>query len=278
MEITLQNEFVRAVISQQAAEVISFKRLDNGIETIWCRDPAFWFNCNPILFPYTGPLKEGRYTFEGKTYELGQHGFARRSWFAIKDHDETSATLYLKENEETLKVYPFPFTLTVHYRLEGYKIVISYTVENTGNRDLPFDIGFHPAFNCPLTPDKTYDDYCIVFPQEENLHHPEKAIPDGNHFSVAQFVAEGSFFYNDNQIKSEYVDLTDGVHTVRVGKKGFNTIGFWRKNTETPFMCIEPWAPANDLKKAAFFRDDKLVNLLPAGQKLDCEYYFELVK
>ena len=69
-EKRIENEYVTAVISQQAAEVISFKRKDNDIEMIWCRDPEYWFNCNPILFPYTGRLPEDKYEFEGKTYDF----------------------------------------------------------------------------------------------------------------------------------------------------------------------------------------------------------------
>ena len=87
-EVRIQNEYVEAVVSQQGAEVISFKRKDNGIETIWSRDPAYWTNCNPILFPYTGPLKDGHYEYNGKTYELGQHGFARRAVFEFDDIQE----------------------------------------------------------------------------------------------------------------------------------------------------------------------------------------------
>ncbi|MCR5066450.1 MAG: aldose 1-epimerase family protein, partial [Erysipelotrichaceae bacterium] len=93
--VKLENEFVEAVISSQAAEVISFKRKDNGIEMVWNRDPQYWTNCNPILFPYYSKLKDGRYTIDGRTIELGQHGFARRAVFKFEDHDATSCQLVL---------------------------------------------------------------------------------------------------------------------------------------------------------------------------------------
>lgn len=277
-EITIKNEFVTATISEQAAEVISFKRLDNNIETIWCRDPKYWFNCNPILFPYTGPLIDGKYEYEGKTYELGQHGFARRAKFTFEDCDETSATLSLTYDEETLKVYPFKFKITVNYRLEGYKLILSYKVNNLDTVNLPFEIGFHPAFNCPLTPDKKYSDYRIEFECAEKLSTEGKVIPDGNSFPVDKYLVSGSFFYHDNQITSRWSQMTDGTHTIRVGKEGFTTIGFWKKQEDCPFICIEPWSPENDLEKACFFRPDKPVNLLPPQEEFDCSYYIELVK
>ena len=277
-EITIKNESVSATISQQAAEVISFKRLDNNIETIWCRDPAFWFNCNPLLFPYTGPLVDGKYEYNGKTYELGQHGFARRAVFTFEECDETSVSLSLTYDEETLKVYPFRFRINVNYRLDGYKLILSYKVTNLDEVNLPFEIGFHPAFNCPLTADRQYSDYRIEFEVPEKLAVEGHEIPDGISFPVDKYLVRGSFFYHDNQIKSKWAQMTDGEHTVRVGKEGFTTIGFWKKQEDAPFICIEPWSPENDLEKCCFFRKDTPVNLLPPNEEFECSYYFELVK
>ena len=280
-EVTIQNEFVKAVISEQAAEVISFKRKDNDLETIWCRDPAYWANCNPILFPYTGPLINNKYEYNGKTYELGQHGFARHAVFTITEEKEDSCTLVLEYSEETLKVYPFKFLLAVTYDLEGYRLNLHYSVVNLDSRKIPFDIGFHPAFNCPLTADKDYSDYRIEFEFEENLKGERRdgiVVPDGDSFPLDKYLVSGSFFYHDNQIKSNWAQLSDGDHIIRVGKEGFDTIGFWRKNEETPFMCIEPWTPHTDYEKVSFFRPDGVSNLLPVNETFKCSYYFELVK
>jgi len=280
-EITISNKFVKAVISEQAAEVISFMRLDNQIEAIWCGNPEFWFNRNPVLFPYTGPLVDGKYTYHKHTYELGQHGFARRAKFTLEEHDESSAVLSLTYNEDTLKVYPFKFRLEVRYSLDGYKLVLDYKVINLDDVDLPFDIGFHPAFNCPLTPDKKYSDYRIQFAQKESLkadRWDNVVVPDGDSFPLDKYLVKNSFFYHNDQIKSPYAELTDGEHTIRVGKEGFDTIGFWKPREEAPFMCIEPWAPKSNLRKCNFFRPDTFVNLLEPEDVFTCSYYFELVK
>ena len=280
-EVTITNQRITAVISEKAAEVISLKRNDQNIETIWCRNPEFWFNCNPVLFPYTGPLVDGKYEYKGNTYELGQHGFARRALFQFEEVTEDSATLSLSASEETLKVYPFQFRLEVKYTLDDYKLILSDKVTNLDKEDLPFDIGFHPAFNCPLTPDKTYADYCIEFEGEENLNTPRRdnvVIPDGDSFPLDQYLIQGSFFYHNGQIKSRYAQMSDGEHTIRVGKENFDTIGFWKPRPEAPFICIEPWSYHNDLRKEAFFRKDTLVNMLPPKQEFECSYYFELVK
>ncbi|MBO4219198.1 MAG: hypothetical protein J5887_06855 [Erysipelotrichaceae bacterium] len=276
--VKLENEYVEATVSEKAAEVISFKRKDNGIEMIWCRDPAYWYNCNPILFPYYSKLKDGRYEIDGRTIEMGQHGFARRAWFRFTRVERERCELELSDDEDTWALYPFHFTLKVRYQLEGCRIVISYQIINRDRRDLPFNIGFHPAFNCPFTPDRKYEDYRIEFEKCEDLRHPEKPhLTSGSSFSLCDTLVDGSYFYENSQIKSNWCQLTDGVHTLRVGIEGYQILGFWKKSTDTPFICIEPWRPVCDLRQARTFRDDVDNNLLPPNQQFECSYYFEIV-
>ena len=35
---------------------------------------------------------------------------------------------------------------------------------------MPFQIGGHPGFHCPLYKEESYEDYELVFEQKENLH------------------------------------------------------------------------------------------------------------
>lgn len=276
-EITIKNEFVEATISTKAAEVISFKKLSDNLETIWCRNPEFWRNCNPILFPYTGPLIDGKYTYEGREYFCGQHGFTRDAEFTITEAGKQEAELVLQSDFSTLRVYPFAFTLTVRYTLEGHKLLLNYRITNRDDKPLPFNIGFHPAFNCPVDKNESFSDYCIEFQHEETLMLPDKVIPNGKYFSLKDVSVSPSFFYHNSQIKSDWVQLTNGKHTVRVGIAGYQTLGFWRKNENAPYVCIEPWHPVNDLPKANTFRPDSENNLLAPNTEFECGYYFEII-
>ena len=271
MEKTIQNEKVTVTISTRAAEVISFVDKDTSIERVWCRDPKYWINCNPVLFPYTGLLPEGKYTYQGKEYSLGSHGLARYADFIFEDVKEDEATLSLSSNEELLKVYPFHFKLTVNYKLDGKKLLIHYRLDNLEEEE--------PAFNCPMTEDSIFDDYYLEFAHEEDLHNPD--FPDLNHgktIMLKDVLYDKQLFYHNGQITSPYVDLTNGRHAIRVGIEGYDTLGFWRKNNDTPFVCIEPWYPRNGLKKAPFFRGEELYNRLPGKESFKCEYYWEIVK
>ncbi len=278
MEKTIQNEKAIAVISSKAAEVISFKDKESMIERVWCRNPEHWLNCNPILFPYTGPLPDGKYSFEGKDYSLGSHGLARYAEFVFEEVKEDEATLSLSYDEDLLKVYPFRFKLTVTYKLDGSRLCLSYRIDNLDEKELPFKIGFHPAFNCPMTEDSVFDDYYLEFAHEEDLHNPEfPELDQGRKILLKDVLYDHQLFYRNGQIASPYVDLTDGLHAIRVGIEGYDTLGFWRKKNDTPFVCIEPWYPRNELRKAPFFKGEELYDMLPTGESFRCSYYWEII-
>ena len=276
-EITIKNNFVQATISSHAAEVISFRKASSTVETIWSRNPQHWRNCNPLLFPYAGPLKDGKYTYDGKEYSCGQHGFARDAEFTFTEVRDDEVALVLQSDFNTMRVYPFLFSVEARYKLQGHKLLIKYTVTNRDEKMLPFMIGLHPAFNCPMDRRESYKNYRIEFEQNEDLSHPERNIPDGNSFSLRDVSLFPSFFYHNHQLKSSWAQLTNGRHTVRVGIEGYASIGFWHSSDKAPFVCIEPWFPDNDLPKENTFRDDTENNLLPPGQVFECGYYFELI-
>lgn len=277
-EVKISNEAAEAVISAQAAEVISFRALNNGVETIWNRDPEFWSNCTPILFPYTGALINGQYEINGQTYTLGQHGFARHAEFEFEEIKHDCCKLHLRHNDYSLSVYPFKFDLSVRYSLNGPRLNIDCWVQNLDDAELPFNIGFHPAFNAPLTRGLSYDDCIIELEQTEDLTSDKVQIGKVSSFRLKQHLPEGSWFFHNGHIRSKWAQLTDGIHTIRVGCEDYLTLGFWRKTTETPFMCIEPWFPKCDLKKAETFRAGTPNNLLAPGQMFHCAYYFEIIK
>lgn len=55
-----------------------------------------------------------------------------------------------EENAALLSDYPYPFKLVARYTLEDAAVRVSYEVTNEGTEDMPFFIGGHPGFRCPL--------------------------------------------------------------------------------------------------------------------------------
>ena len=94
-------------------------------------------------------------------------GFARRQEFTELDHGDGWAELELRENGATLAQYPFPFRLKVRQELTAEGFASTFTVENTGTDPMPFCLGGHTAFNCPLMPGDRFEDYMICFSERE---------------------------------------------------------------------------------------------------------------
>ena len=57
--------------------------------------------------------------------------------------------------------------LAARYAIDGARLDVSYEVTNEGDEDMPFFIGGHPGFACPLDEGESYDDYELRFDADE---------------------------------------------------------------------------------------------------------------
>lgn len=95
----------------------------------------------PLCWPWFAGL--------GPTAESRRHGVARSMDFAVvstnRSGDDTTLTLRLDSCEETRRLFPHDFSLTVSVRLSD-RLIVAMTAENTGR--MPFSVteAFHPYF------------------------------------------------------------------------------------------------------------------------------------
>ena len=143
------------------------------MERMWDANPAFWGRTAPILFPIVGALKDNSYQYEGETYSMSQHGFARDMEFTLTEQTEESLQFVLSDNSETYENYPFHFQLTVSYEIFESYINIGWKVLNTDEKKMYFQIGGHPAFACQCQAGMIHDDYSIKLVE---LHMLETAL------------------------------------------------------------------------------------------------------
>ena len=72
---SIQNKFLTVNINRLGAELCSV--IDSeGTEFIW-QAGEVWPKHAPNLFPIVGSLLDHEYTYQGETYSLSHHGFAR---------------------------------------------------------------------------------------------------------------------------------------------------------------------------------------------------------
>ena len=250
--ITLKHKDLSAKINPLGAELNSLYHAGTCIEYMWQADTAFWAKHSPVLFPIVGSLKNNTYFFEGRSYTLPRHGFARERMFEADQLSEKEAVFTLTDDEKSLRVYPFPFQLQLKYTLDDDCISVTYTVQNPGATILWFSVGGHPAFNVPLIAGTSYGDHYLQF----NLHEPlvRWHLKDGLISEENSLVASASgriplnpsLFYEDaivlKNLKSDRLTLgsTRHAHGIDFDFKGFPYLGIWAAK-DAPFVCIEPW-------------------------------------
>ena len=280
MRFTLSRGALEAAVQTRGGELVSLRR--NGKEYIWGGDPAFWSGQNPILFPIVGSLKDGRVDIGGQTFSVSRHGFARHSEFTPVEQGGDFAVLELRESCETLERYPFPFSLRVRHQLLADGFSTAFTVENTGPSPLPFCIGAHTAFRCPLREGERFEDYRLVFDQREDastlLLTPEGLVRGG----AEEPMLSGGVLPLDydifrrldtvifRQLQSGSVSLVhrETGRGVKMDFSQFPMAAFWTK-PGAPFLCLEPWqgCAASDRETGRFQDKPFAVTLAPGEQK-----------
>ncbi|MDE3213525.1 MAG: aldose 1-epimerase family protein, partial [Bacteroidota bacterium] len=253
--ITLSNPQIEARVSETGAELQSLK--SNGLEYIWQADPVFWGKHAPVLFPIVGELKGGKYLFEGNSYSLTRHGFARERTFYVESQKDSEVVLALHNDQATLEKYPFQFIFRVKFRIEIGKLFCTYSVENTQSQDIYFSVGGHPAFKVPLEDNLLYTDYALFFQNDDSLTRflLEKGLTNDLTETIElnqkTLPLSPSLFYKDaivlKMLKSKEIKLFSqkGTHGLHFKFEGFPYFGIWAAK-DAPFVCLEPWCGIAD--------------------------------
>ena len=286
MTVQIENEFLIATIAEDGAELVSLKSKENNIEYIWQGDPAFWGRHAPVLFPIVGRLKDDQYTYENQTYPMSQHGFARDSLFEVIEHASELVSLSLKSNKETKKVYPFDFELILSYALEENNLVVHYQIENTDTSDMYFSIGGHPAFNVPLEPELTFDDYYLSFsPKKSRTQIPLVGpLADFEHKTLGQtntslairreLFKDDAIIFETKGVNAFTIETDEGPHSISLSYTDMPYVGIWSPYPqEAPFVCIEPWCGiADEVHATGNLVDKKGINKLTAADIFKTHY------
>lgn len=283
----IQNDYLKAKFQTKGAELINLIAVDTGQEYIWQGDPTHWARQTPILFPFIGLSKNNQYTFEGKSYQMGQHGFARDLDFKIEKSTDTSITFVLKSSPETLEIYPFTFELRVEFILENKSLITRYHTTNTGDKKMYFSIGGHPAFKCAMTLAGKRSDYHLLFNKEENAqtHFLNNGFFDGKTKKILkgkELLISDTLFDNDALVFKDLISTN--VSLLSIDRKwlkfhfqGFPYLGIWSKSRRSPFVCIEPWYGLADNKSHnGDLKKKEGIQYLESGKTFTCDYKIEI--
>ena len=123
----------------------------------------------PILFPFPNRIRNGRFAWEGKEYQLPTndpsgknaiHGFAcRRPWRVVGEGADASSAWLTGEFQasrdapDCLALWPADYVFRVTCRLGSGQLRVEAEAVNPNGRTLPFGLGYHPYFRVPFAPE-----------------------------------------------------------------------------------------------------------------------------
>lgn len=286
MEYIIENSSLQIKTRLHGGEITSIFNKDNKTEYLWNGDPAYWKYHAPILFPIVGKVVDSKYRVDGKVYELPQHGLARVSEFKMIDKKEDEITFELTYSEDSLKVYPYKFSLKSNYKLDGDTVNITYTVENLDDKKIYFSIGAHPAFMCPIDKNDSLNDCYIEFNKSEsstriNLtaegylsHDREKCLEETSKLDLSkELFKDDALVFDDLNSNKMTIKSKNNTKSLEVDFTGFPYMGVWAPKDGAPFVCIEPWhGHADYYDFNGEFSEKEGINSLETGEKFSCTY------
>ncbi len=290
MQAILENDVLKVTINRFGAELSSMVKKEIGVEYMWNADERFWKRSAPVLFPIVGSLKNKAFLYDGKSYQMGQHGFARDMEFSLVSNDGNEAWFSLSSDDTTYEKYPFAFTLEIGYVLLGNTLKVIWRVVNEDDKMMYFSIGGHPAFMCPLDGEGVQTDYFLSFDSDQDLTY-SKLSENGLVYKKDNVLAtNGGKLQVSKHLFDEDALVIEGgqAHQVCLCKpdgQAYLTVtfdaplfGLWSPaKKQAPFICIEPWyGRCDDETFAGTLEQREYGQQLEVGEQFEVSYTIEI--
>ena len=257
MIYSIENDFLFVSVDSFGAQLASIRSKKTNFEYLWQGDKTYWGGRAYNLFPIIGRMYDGVYTYRGETYKMRPHGLIRYYDLALTSQTETELvfTLTHESAEDILSQYPFRFSYSVRFALDGNRLTVSYKVLNLETeRDLICAFGGHPGINVPFD-GGSFEDYYVEFsapiPAMQHLLSENKFM-DG---AITPYYPQGgkriplqhSLFDNDALILSSTsgtasIKKSGSNRSVTMHYPNFKYFAVWHAVcTDAPYVCLEPW-------------------------------------
>ena len=254
MQIKITSKSNSAVLGLEGAQLNSLVK--DGREYLWQGDAQYWSGQAPVCFPIVGVLADGKAKAFGKPCEMKRHGVARINPFDVFEQHKNSVTFIQKSSENTKKQFPFDYELKIKYTIVGDTVTNEYIITNTGSEKMPFVIGGHPAFNCPLCEDEEFEDYKVVFDKPISNpclrpDHHTGLVDVSKKYDVMKgtdtlnlkhnlFEENDALIFENCQAKSATLTGKNGKG-IKIEFQDMNNLLVWSAVGNAPFVALEPW-------------------------------------
>lgn len=260
--IVLKSDQLNVEFQTLGGALSSIKDKDD-VEYLWQGDPTYWSGQAPVLFPICGSVRNDTVLYDNedgsqKEGKIPRHGLVRKKEFTLVEQTEHSVTFAIEDDEEMYANYPYHFRLEITYTVTGKTIRTQYKIYNKeAEKSMPYFIGGHPGFNCPLLDDEVYEDYYLEFEKPETCTVP-KPFPETGMLDLKdrnswlnnqkEIDLNYDFFSYDavtlDELESRTVALRSRKHDkgLKLDFKEFPNLIVWSTLNKGPFIALEPWS------------------------------------
>ena len=285
--IVLKSDQLNVEFQTLGGALSSIKDKDD-VEFLWQGDPTYWSGQAPVLFPICGSVRNDTVLYDNedgsqKEGKIPRHGLVRKKEFTLVEQTDNSVTFAIEDDEEMYANYPYHFRLEITYTVTGKTIRTQYKIYNKeSEKSMPYFIGGHPGFNCPLLDDEVYEDYYLEFEKPETCTVP-KPFPETGMLDLKD---RNSWLNNQKEIDLNYdffsydaVTLDElGSRTValrsrkhdkglKLDFKEFPNLIVWSTLNKGPFIALEPWSGlSTSIEEGDRLEDKKDVKILKPGR------------
>jgi aldose 1-epimerase len=173
----------RAVVTESGAALRLLEHAGRPLVDGFAEDEMPSGGRGQLLMPWPNRIQDGRYEFDGSTYQLGltdptrhhaSHGLARWVAWTLEEHTDVSVSLVYRLMAQT--GYPWTLDLHVVYDLSADGLTVTQTATNLASSPAPYASGAHPYLLAGPGP---VDDWELTLPAATRAVTDERLIPTG---------------------------------------------------------------------------------------------------
>jgi hypothetical protein len=220
----------KSLVTTDAGELISY--IKNGEELIHQKGDPGWRNSDTEMFPLIGPTEANDFRVDTDRGEAiqDQHGLLRELSYIVSNKTESSVEFvksYLKhtkvenskypdKSNKEFVFWPYSFEFKKQYELSNDSLKIQFEI--SGEKGMPFMLGYHPAFKLSGNNNETFE-------------------ANKQRISLQDILNVGSIAYPVLDADEIHLIKPDR-YNVSIKTHGFDNFMLW---TEVPNMvCVEP--------------------------------------